>query len=94
MTDAVAEDTMYVWMKLSTATMIAFVATFGHRWITVHAAACSLALQRSRGDFVKDGDFVKRLTLERAFSAALHYNTVLVYGERGNGKTTFIIYSS
>lgn len=42
---------------------------------------------------MNDGEFVKRPAIEGDFLAALiakDYNTVLVHGQRGSGKTTFI----
>jgi hypothetical protein len=91
MTNAAAEHT-YFWVKLVSA-LLAIVATLAHKWVAVHAAAYYLALQRCREVVVHDGEFVKRPAIEGEFSAALiakDYRTVLVYGQRGSGKTTFI----
>jgi hypothetical protein len=136
-TDTAAEDT-YFWVKFFAA-VFAIVATCGHRWIAVNAAAWYLSFKRisillvTDGEFVErqicktinetfyaaivatfgavhaaawylpfkrisrlvvtDGKFVKRPTIEEAFYAALNsarFETVLVYGQRGSGKTSFI----
>jgi hypothetical protein len=91
MSEVAAEET-YFWVKLVSA-LLAIVATLAYRWVAVHAAAYYLALQRCRGIVVNDGEFVKRPAIEGDFLAALiakDYNTVLVHGQRGSGKTTFI----
>ena len=90
MTDA-ADDTFF-WVKLLTA-VVALVATFAHRWIAVRAAAYRLSFKRIAKAIVLDGPFVRRPSLEGELSAALKNEdspTVLVYGPRGSGKTSFI----
>jgi hypothetical protein len=89
MTDNAGED-KYFWVKFFAA-VFAIVAT--HRWIAVHAAAWYLSFKRISTLIVTDGEFVKRPAIEEAFSAALKstdYESVLVYGQIGSGKTSFI----
>jgi AAA+ ATPase superfamily predicted ATPase len=52
-----------------------------------------LSFKRISTLIVTDGEFVKRPAIEEAFSAALKstdYESVLVYGQIGSGKTSFI----
>ena len=87
-----AADDAFFWVKLLTA-MVAIVATFAHRWIAVRVAAYRLSLKQIAQVVVTDGAFVKRPSLEGELFAALKNAdspTVLVYGQRGSGKTAFI----
>jgi hypothetical protein len=78
---------MEFWVILL-AYMIALTA-FAHRWIAVRAAAWCLSFKRIEEVGLKDGEFVKRTSLEGQFSVAIqraNSETVLLYGPRGSGR--------
>jgi hypothetical protein len=91
MVNAATEDA-YFWLKLFTASF-AIVAGLGHGWFLARVAACRLWMRRIDKAAVSDGDYVKRPAVEGLFTAALKsedHETVLLYGQRGSGKTFFI----
>ena len=82
----------YFWIKFFTAT-VTFACLFFGRWIVVRLAALRLALRGIDVAEVPDGNFVKRPDAQKALLTALaskYYNTVFVYGQRGNGTTSLI----
>jgi hypothetical protein len=81
--------------KFALTAMLAFVASVAHRWITVRIDAWRLTSRQIAKLVVEDGEFVKRKSREDAFLYKLmeslgYETTVLVYGQRGSGKTSFI----
>jgi energy-coupling factor transporter ATP-binding protein EcfA2 len=91
MVNDATEDT-YFWLKLFAASF-AIVSGLGYRWFGVHVAACRLWMRRIDKLAVSDGEYVKRPAVEALFTAALKsedHETVLLYGQRGSGKTSFI----
>ena len=92
MMDAAAD--VYFWVKLFAALLV--IVTTLHRWIAVHTASWCLSLKRIEEVVIDDGEFVKRPTLQGILSTALRETgskTVLLYGQRGSGKTSFIRYA-
>ena len=84
-----------VWVRLIQA-VIAFIPVclfVFWWWILAYAAALVLAWKKIPALVVTDGEYVKRPHIESAFVAALqseNSETVLIYGPRGSGKTSFI----
>ena len=95
MDNNLADGTLLV-MRLIQTGFALFVGTVVfHRWILVRCAAVKLYC-KSVEFRISDGEFVERPDLDREFTHALQAiesKTVLVYGIRGNGKTSLIFHA-
>lgn len=89
-------ERLLLWIRVIFSGMLTLAVTvlvFGRRWILVRLAALRLASKRLKGVTVRDGEYVKRPEKEKEVLVALkspNYETVLVYGSRGSGKTSLI----
>jgi hypothetical protein len=91
MTDA-AEET-FTWLKLVTTAVVLGGAAFAFNLVPVRFAAWYLFFLKIEELDIVDGDFLERPYISREFTEALespYFETVLLYGQRGNGKTTFL----
>jgi hypothetical protein len=85
-------EAFYFWLKVVSA-LITIIGGLAYRWIAVQAAAWILASKQIEPLFIDDGDFVTRHGVSKEFLEArtsLTFKTVLLYGQRGSGKTTFL----
>ena len=84
-------EDIYYWFRFLVL-LVAVVGPF-HRTILVFLSAQLLALKTTEESPVMDGKFVERSELQKSFLEAvssIDSETVLVYGERGGGKTSLI----
>lgn len=84
-------EEIYDWLRFLVL-VVAVVGPF-HRTILVFLSAQLLALKTTEESPVMDGKFVERSELQKSFLEAvssIDSETVLVYGERGGGKTSLI----
>jgi hypothetical protein len=89
MVNAATEDT-FLWVF---SALFIFISWLGHRFIMVRLAVCRLWMQRLPKVEIADGDYLEREALTGVFKAALRsarHETLMVYGPRGSGKTSFI----
>jgi hypothetical protein len=95
MDNNLADGTLLV-MRLIQTGFALFVGTVVfHRWILVRCAAVKLYCKSVEFP-ISDGEFVERSDLDRELTHALQAmesKTVLVYGIKGNGKTSLIFHA-